>query len=198
MTTPKPIATTASGQVQKKLIANQKMSELTKLKQLWRDQLTDAEKEEWRNAFSGPKLNIPAIRELILDKLEILLTSDRQLYEFRKWELQDRQYELQAECVEHEKRRMREEHPDWDKDRIREELLKETYAHSMYTGAYPLGLQAARADAQIAAVDLNREKFKESLRAKINAGIDMLAEEAKGNPVVQAAVNQLRAALVPE
>ena len=198
MTESKTIITTPSGKVEKKLSARHPDSELAKLKLLWRDSLSGDEKEFWRQQFVSPEGTNQDIRDLIREKLKVDLQHDRQLYAFREWELVQRSFDLKAERTESEKHRMMTEHPDWDMNRIREELLKETYIHTTMNGNYVLGLQAMRTDAQFSSLELNREKFKESLRAKIMAGIDALAEEAKKNPTVKAAVQQLRQAIAPE
>lgn len=48
------------------------------------------------------------------------------------------------------------------------------------------------------ALMLDREKFKESLRSKIQAGLDQILAEANNNPVIQAAVNQIQNATAKE
>ena len=194
----KPIVTTPSGKVERKLLARRQQSEIAKLKRLWRDTLPDDDKEFWRQLFAGPEESIEDIRDLIREKFQIDLRHNRQIYSFREWELEQRQYDLQDERVAEKARRIREEHPGWDKNQIREELLKETYIHSKAIGDYPLGLQAMRTDAHFGTLELNREKFKESLRAKIKTGMEALADEADKNPAIKAAVDQLRQALAPE
>ena len=92
----------------------------------------------------------------------------------------------------------RQEHPDWDMHRIQGELLGQICIHATATGDYALGLQAIRTDAQNRTLELKRDQFKESHRTKIMAGIDALAEEAKKNPTVRAAVQHLRNAIHAE
>jgi hypothetical protein len=85
--------------------------------------------------------------------------------------------------------------PAWDTSQIRQELLKENYLHASACGHVALGQKSLRTEVRQAALELHRERFKESQRTKINAGIDLIREEAKSNPILKAAVENLRQAM---
>lgn len=192
-----PESTSVSAEIDIRKRSARWQTEMTKFKKLWHT-LSEDDKEYWRGRLISDEVSNDEIRAEIFTKYEIDLKHDRQLYTFRQWEKEQRLLDLEEERMHDTERRYREQFPNATKEQIRDHLLIETYKRTTLNGNFPLGLQAIRADTQLGTLDLNREKFKESVRTKINAGIDMLREEAGKNPVVKAAIEQLRAATAPE
>lgn len=159
---------------------------MTKLKLLWRDSLSESARDYWRALFISATTQ-SEIRKLILGKLKINLSSDKYLTGFRQWlDEQDQRDAEAARQVEDERQTM-DEHPDWTKDQVRDDVLKKTYFRSRASGDYALGLSAMDRDVRIEALKFDQEKFKEGLRTKLESGLAELAQHIKGNPAAQAA-----------
>jgi hypothetical protein len=133
-------------------------SELTKLKARWRDTMSEPAREFWRVLFISPTSQAE-IRKQISAKLHVRLEDDSQLNRFRDWELEQRQMDLEAERAAEEERRLIEEHPDWTKDQVREDLLRRFYNRARATGDAKLGLKTIAADAKLESLGLDREKL---------------------------------------
>src|SRR5258708_5620919 len=143
-------------------------SEITKLKILWRDSLAEDARAYWQELFVSPSTQA-AIRAELLKKLKINLRFDKQLNAFRDWELEQRAMDLEAERATEAERRIGEEHPDWTKDQVREDLLKRFYNQARATGDAKLGLKTIAADVKVESLKFDQEKFKEGLRTKLES-----------------------------
>jgi hypothetical protein len=183
---------------EKRTATNNKESAMSRLKALWLGTLSDEEKSHWREQFETRAKTLKTMREEIAAQHKIVFTYDRQMARFRDWVQEEQRLLKKAERMEEDERRLHEEFPNATKDEIRDELLKRTYARIFSEGDFRLFIRAAQTDVQIDTLQLNREKFKESLRAKIQAGLQALAAESEKNPAVKAAVEQLRQAIAPE
>ena len=167
-------------------------SELTKLKVLWRDSLSEDAKAYWQELFVSDSSQA-ANRALLLAKLKINLRFDKQLDQFRKWELEEREKDLQAERMQENERRLAADHPDWTLDQVRAEVLRQSYLETLATGNFKLGLAARKSDIAEQALRFDQEKFKEGLRTKLESGLAELATHIKSNPKAQAAYEALKA-----
>jgi hypothetical protein len=166
-------------------------SELTKLKELWRGLSEDA-RAFWQELFVS-KTAQAEIRSQLLAKLKINLRFDKQLNAFRSWELEQRAMDDEAERAAEAERRITEEHPDWTKDQVREDLLRRFYNQARVYGDSQLGLKTIAADVKVESLKFDQEKFKEGLRTKIESGLAELATHIKSNPKAQAAYEAFRA-----
>jgi hypothetical protein len=167
------------------------VSELTNFKKLWRDSLAENERASWRDLFRS-QTSQADIRRQLLAKLKINLRFDKQLSAFRAWEAKQHAIDLEAE------RRIAEEHPDWTKDQVRDDLLRRFYNQARATGDAKLGLETIAADVKVESLQFDKEKFTEGLRTKIRAGLDAILSEANNNPVIKAAVEQILKATAKE
>lgn len=165
-------------------------SELTKLKLLWRDSLSEDAKAYWRELFVSTATQAQ-IRQQLAARLKIKLSRDNQLNAFRDWELEQRAMDLEAERQAEEERRLNAEHPDWTKEQVRDALLKKFYNRASATGDHKLGLKTIAADVKVESLKFDQEKFKESVRTKIQSGLAELAQHIKANPKAQAAYDAL-------
>ena len=156
--------------------AGEKVPELTRLKILWRDSLSGDAREFWRGRFASSDAQ-SAIRKEIFSKLKINLGSDPALTKFRSWL-------DQQDAMDEEERRILAEHPDWTKERVREDLLRRFYNRARATGDSKLGLKTIAADVKVESLRFDQEKFKEGLKSKIQAGLDAILAEAGNNPKV--------------
>lgn len=147
--------------------------ELARFKYFWRDHLTAADQEFWRSRFHSPDSQA-ALRAELKSRLHFDLKYDKQLTQFRKWDEEQQELDAEAERQAEEERRLRETHPDWDADRLRQEVIAASYRRSLASGDFKLGLKTVAADAKLKTIELDREKFEE-LRRKADQ-----ADQAKG------------------
>ena len=171
--------------------AGKPASEVTKLKKLWRDSLAESARDFWRALFISDTPQ-PEIRKQLRAKLNINLTRDDQLLAIRQFDLEQQQMDLESERAAEEERRLIEEHPDWTKDQVREDLLRRFYNRARATGDAKLGLKTVAADMKVQSLEFDRERFKESVRTKLEAGLAELAQHIKGNPKAKAAYEAFR------
>lgn len=137
-----------------------KESELTKLKVLWRDSLSEDAKEYWRSLFLSADVTQPQIRSQILTKLQINLRWDSQLNAFRQWELEQRESDLEAERQEEDERRLTEQFgSEWTLDQLREEVLKRSYARAVKEGDWASGRKTIVQDLNVKKVQLDERKL---------------------------------------
>jgi hypothetical protein len=171
-------------------------SELTRLKKLWRE-LPEAERSYWQQLFASDSTQ-SQIRARIKETLGVELQWDKQLNAFRDWELEQRAMDLEAERASEDEKRAMEEHPDWTKDQVRDDVLRRALLRARARGDFELGLAAVAADTKVGALEHARTKFKESLRSKLEAGLDELAESFKGNAEALKLYQQARAMISRE
>lgn len=166
---------------------------LTALKLLWRDSLTDEQREFWRGQLTGTATQAE-LRRLILREHGIELRRDSQLTDFRDWLTEQDERDREAERQEEDSARLAEAHPEWDADRLRSEVIAASMRRAIATGDFKgLGLKAVRAGQNEKVISLDTEKFKEGLRTKLESAMEALAQHIKGNPKAQAAYAEFRA-----
>lgn len=135
-------------------------SELTRLKLLWRDTLSDEQRESWCSRFTGAEFTQAQLRSLLAEELGVRLKYDSQLNAFRDWELEQRARDLEAERQAEDERRALAEHPDWSLDQARESVLKKAYQRASAVGDFKLGLATVKQDLAAKALTLDRQKFE--------------------------------------
>lgn len=135
-------------------------SELTRFKLLWRDSLAESARDFWRALFiSATKQS--DIRAQLLTKLKIKLHRDDQLTAFRAWLEEQDQRDTEAERQSEDERRLTEQFGDsLTKDQIREKVLAASYARTLATGNFELGLATIKQDVNVQAASLDRDKFE--------------------------------------
>src|ERR1019366_1248642 len=77
----------------------------------------------------------------------------------RAFDLMLREDEAEAVRQACEEKRAMDEHPDWTKDQVREDVLKKAYFHSRAKGDFKLGLKTIAADAKLESLGLDRKKL---------------------------------------
>ena len=156
--------------------ANKKLqgnSELSRLKELWRDSMDESQREYWRSRFLSRDTQA-AIRAELKQQLSVTLLYDNQLNAFRDWADDQWKLDLEAERQADDERRLKQEHPDWTKDDLREALLRCAYQRAKASGDFKLGLAAMKQDKSFEELTLDREKFEELKRKAAQA------DKAKG------------------
>lgn len=134
-------------------------SELVKFKILWRDSMSDSARDYWRALFISLETQA-ALRKQLSAKLKINLNRDDQLTAFRSWlDDQDARDAEAARMIEDE-RRLKEVFGDkLSKDEVREKVLAASYARTLATGDFKLGLSTIREDRGLIETMTNRDKF---------------------------------------
>lgn len=172
------------------------MAAVTQLKDLWRFTWDDSARDSWRARLESAQFTQAQNRDHIRSTLGIHLSSDSQLNRFRKWiDAQDAMDE-EAETQADEERRIREAHPDWTLDQVRDEVLKLSLYRAVATGEFKsLGLPAVDRLERIQARQFDMQKYADSLKSKVAAGLDEIAALFKRAPELLAEFNTLRAKL---
>ena len=171
------------------------LPELTKLKLLWRDSLSESARDFWLSRFASADTQA-VLRAELLAKLKIKLTRDAQLTDFRSWLEDQRLRDDEAERQQIEETQLREQHPDWDEERLRSEVIAGSLRRALVSGDFKgLGMKAVKAGQQEKIILLDTEKFKEGLRTKLESGLEQLAGHIKGNAKAQAAYEAFRATI---
>ena len=134
-------------------------SEVTKLKKLWRDTLTEESRDYWRELFISPACSQAEIRKQLFARLKTDLRHDSQLTKFRDWELEQRALDVEAERQAEDERRALAENPNWTLDEARESVLKKAYQRAGARGDFKLGLDTVKQDLNAKKVTLDREKL---------------------------------------
>jgi hypothetical protein len=83
-------------------------------------------------------------------------------------------------------------------EELRGALLQRMKARALTRGDRKLGLNVIAQEVKVEALKIAQEKLKESMRTKIQAGLDAILDEAGTNAVVKAAVEQIRKATAKE
>lgn len=174
-------------------------SELTKLKALWRDTLSESARDYWRQLFASLATQ-PEIRKQISAKLKINLTANKQLTNFCAWltreEEREKRAELQFEAEENLKRmilaRVREEHPEWTETQVASVALEEarklvligSYAETLATGQFNLGLATAQVELRAAAAQEEKQRYRDARRTDEEKALALVLEDCKAFPEV--------------
>lgn len=165
--------------------------ELTKLKGFWRTLAEDVQ-GYWREQLLSSRSQADLRRE-IAAKFKINLKWDDQLTNFRQWLADQDKRDQQSERMQENERRLIELHPDWSLDRVREEVLRQSYFETLASGNFKLGLAAMKQDANAKALALDREKFEfDAAKAALKAASELKAIAADKTLSQADKVNQAR------
>ena len=134
-------------------------SEVTKLKGLWLDTLTESQRDFWRSEFVS-KQTQAQLRAALKQKLDVNLLYDSQLTRFRDWVDDQLKLDLEAERQADDERRLLEENPFMSKEELREKLLMAAYRRANASGDFKLGLAAMKQDKSLSELSLDRDKFQ--------------------------------------
>lgn len=164
-------------------------TQMSKLKRIWRDTLSEEQRDYWREQFES-QCSLSDLQTELKSKLDVDLRYRAQLNRFRRWD-------VEFMALEEEKQKVATDMVELKAlglagDELREELLRRMQARALNRGDYQLGLKAILADVKIGTLQLSREKFKEGLKTKIRSGLDAILAEARGNATIAAAVKQIQ------
>jgi len=153
------------GQVKKRLPS--KNPEMAKLKELWTNIFTEADREHWRKKFATGT-NQKAKRQELLAQFGINLDCDNQLTYFRSWEQDQVKRQQTAERLQANEDQIKQQHPDWTVDQVRDEVIRQAYFEALARADFGLGLTAIRAHTQVKRYLLDRDKFEFDETQKCN------------------------------
>jgi hypothetical protein len=172
--------------------AGRPVFQVTRLKALWRT-LTEDQRAGW-SAFLVSETSQAEIRRQILARFKINLRYDRQLLRFRTWLDELEALKAGADRAAADEVELRQQ--GLAGAQLREELLNRMKIRALARGDFKLGLRAIAADVKMEVLELDREKFKVGLHTKIQAGLESILAEARGNPAIAEAVKQIQQATV--
>lgn len=168
-------------------------SELTRCKILWRDSLDEAQRDYWRSRFVSSATQA-AIRSELKEKLEINFTRDDQVKEMRDWDIAQRKLDLEAEQQADDERRLKQEHGDWSKEQVREEVIRRAYNRSLTSGDFQLGFAAMKQDRGFMDASLAQTRLlmeSDEFFAKVLAKAEEMSQSGLSNAEKIASLRQI-------
>jgi hypothetical protein len=173
-----------------------------KLRDHWRDVLTEDERDEWRNEFlkadtdeSKEKKGKPRIqadlREWIEAKCHLKLKFDMQVTRFRKWVAEQDQKAALAETMREDELAIQKAHPDWTLDQVRDEVLRRAYEHALRNADFRMGMQLVRIHTFVKKYFLDLEKFKFDAIARCRQQLPALKAIESNKSLTEAQKTQL-------
>lgn len=137
--------------------SGQPESAAQQLKAVWL-RLPEATQDYWREQFASSRTQAD-IRAEIARKLNVKLGADGKLTKFRAW-LEDQDARAaQAERMEENEQRIKDAHPDWNLDRVREEVIRASYFETLASGNHSLGLKTVVQDLNVKKVNLDERRI---------------------------------------
>jgi len=136
-----------------------KNPEMGKLKHLWTETFTEADREHWRQKFATGD-NQAAKRQELRAQFGIDLDDDRLLTYFRSWDQEQVKRQQSAERLHARENQIQKEHPDWTFDQVRDAVLQHAYYEVLNGGDYKLGVQIVRTHTYVQKYLLDRDKFE--------------------------------------
>ena len=125
-------------------------SPVTQLKLLWRNDLSEDDRDYWRDLFASATPN-HEIRRQIMAKYQINLRYDTQLVRFRRWadayEERTEQIQAEAEAIAQATAALQEQ--GLTPEQFRSTLLNRMSTRALVTGDYKLAAQALKLDSRI-------------------------------------------------
>ena len=125
-------------------------SPVTHLKLLWRNDLSEDDRDYWRDRFASATPN-HEIRREILAKYQIELRYDTQLVRFRRWAdaYEERTEQIQAEAEAVAQATAALQAQNLTAEQYRSTLLNRMSTRALVTGDYKLAAQALKLDSRI-------------------------------------------------
>ncbi|HTB86017.1 MAG TPA: hypothetical protein VK742_20395 [Candidatus Sulfotelmatobacter sp.] len=167
---------------------------MQKLKDVWK-RLPEATQDYWREQFSSSRKQAD-LRAELAKKLSIKLPTDSKLTQFRAWLDEQDQRMLMAGKIEDRKQELLS--GGMTLEQAQDVLLSEASVWAAASKDFKLGLKVSGQISKAVVTRLDQEKFKESLRTKIQAGLDAILKEASNNPVIKEAVKKIQEATAKE
>jgi hypothetical protein len=154
----------------------QKKPEITRFKEMWRDSLSPEARAFWLQLFCSSATQAECRRQVLI-RLKIKLTDDENIAAMRDFDAQLRAEEAEAVAQACEEKRCLEEHPDWSKEQVREDVLRKAYFRSRARGDFTLGLKTVAADVKLESLQLDARKV--TALEKKAAAFDAAKEQIK-------------------
>ena len=187
----------------------EKPSELTRLKQLWRQKLTAAQKETLMGWHDDPKVTNEVARQRLQTLFGIKLERDGQLSDFWSWVSQLEDLQSTNDLLENFEEFTRKRNPDWTPERVRSNAIEFFIAHTVRRRdpskfAQIMQLDQAerfgktKAGFEERKISLSEQKWRDGVKTKLQAGLDAVAEAFKGNAKAMEFYSQARKMIAKE
>jgi hypothetical protein len=163
------------------------ISEVTRFKSLWRENLTDVQKAEFFTWFNELGTTVAMIRQRIEERYQIKLQYDAQVtgkWGLKKWCAREQDKAEVAKRAAIEEATLRDAHPNWGLNELREELLLRMKRRALAEDDFILGLQLFKVDSRDAKLKLERERFVDSTKCPFDRGLECCLKEAEKNPAL--------------
>lgn len=153
---------------------------LTQLKEIWR-QLPEDARDYWRERFVSSGQSQSEIRAELFKKLKVNLSYDSKLTQFRDWLARQDRLAQEGEKMAEDERETLDEHPDWTKEQVRDDVLKKAYFRARREGNFALGLKTVAADAKLESLRFERDRFEFDAAKAALAVVDQLRQIKRDN-----------------
>lgn len=154
---------------------------MQQMKAIWK-RLSDDARDYWREQFSSSR-KLSVLRAEILSKFKVRFNHDARLSEFKGWVADQDARDAKAEELIENERRLIEQHPDWSKDQVREEVLRQSYFETLATGNFQkLGLKTVTADLKAKAQSADEQRYIDAKRTDEEKALSLCLEQSKGTP----------------
>jgi hypothetical protein len=151
-------------------------SELARLKVLWRDQLTETERDSWRALWAGDTSPADS-RELLHLETGIQLTDDEQITRFRKWDAEEVSRQAEAERMAADEKFFSEHFGSaLTKEQVRDMVLAAAYRRSLLTGDFAESRATLKLDLEQETAQLRAASEQTKLELKREAEARMQAQ----------------------
>jgi hypothetical protein len=121
-----------------------------------------------------------AIRTRIGERFGVTLRRDGQLSEFWQWQFRQGAIDHLGEMMSENEELLSDKFPHLTRDQLREITIKQGYAVANLINDPKLGLKVASVDLKDKGTALEQEKWRESVKSKLQAGLDAVAEATCG------------------
>ena len=152
-------------------------SQLRRLKELSAEER--AEIYSWKDL---PGVTNADIRKRITVKFGIGLQRDGQLSVFWPWQRRQAQWDRYNELVGQDEAELMDRHPNVSREQLREATIKRMLAEADLEEDPQFGLKVIAMDLKDERARFDREKYRDSLKSKLQAGLDAVAEAFRGMP----------------
>ena len=136
------------------------------------------------------------MRQDLLARYGINLQHNTQLARFRDWVVNEDLRKQAVELVKTDEEELTR--AGLSGEQLRDALLMRMKARAFTLGDFKLAVQALKLDLKAECLQFDKEKRKEALRTKIQAGLDEVAEALKVNPQTMESCQKARTVVVPE
>lgn len=167
---------------------------MQRMKDVWK-RMSDDARDYWREQLFLSHRKLSELRSEILAKFKIQFDYDARLSEFKNWIEDQDARDSHEERMQENERRLKEQHPDWTIDEIRQEVLRQSYLESLGAGNFKQGLATVAVETKAKKLVNDARRYEDAKRSDEEKALSLCLEDAKQFPEVQQMFRDAFAAL---